>query len=381
MGKDSTSYEFIWEKLLIFLLIVFLLSCARVQKLGLKYQRPPLLLVCLSRAARNAHITADGTFYVKMGTRFLRVEPNSICRVTEHSVEVGNKKIEREGPILMFSEDGILKFDEKPYRGRLLIKGERVINIVNVEDYLKGVVPCEMGNTQIEALKAQAVAARSYAISKLNQYEDYDLLPNEGDQVYGGVESENSLATTAVDETYGLVLTHKGKVIDARYSSTCGGKTASSADTWGKSCPYLRSVKDKFCVISPYYSWKNVVNKEVFFERIRKYLSNMVDKDVDSIESIRMGRKDKSGRVKTMEVKTKNGIYKVNDDDIRKLLDVKSRSFKLNISENNVIIEGRGFGHGVGMCQWGAIGMAMEGWDFKKILKHFYKGVRLKKIY
>ena len=380
MGKNSTSYKFIWGKLLIFLLIVFLLSCARV-KPGLKYQRPPLLLVCLSHEAHNACITADDTFYVRMGTRFLRVEPKSICRVTEHNIEVNNEKIERDGSILIFSEGGILKFDTKPYRGRLLIKGKKVINIVNVEDYLKGVVPCEMGNRPFEALKAQAVAARSYAISRLNQYEDYDLLPDEGDQVYGGVESEVSLATKAVDETYGLVLTYKGKVIDARYSSTCGGKTASSADTWGKSYSYLESVRDKFCIISPYYSWKKVVDKGILFDRVRKYLSNMVNKDVDSIKSIRIYRKDKSGRVKTLEIKTKNDTYKVSGDNIRELLDVKSRLFKLNISKNNVIIEGKGFGHGVGMCQWGAIGMAIKGWNFKRILKHFYKGVHLKKIY
>jgi len=306
---------------------------------------------------------------------------NAICRITKHVVEIGSKKIEREGQVLIFSENGILKFDGKSYRGRLSIKGEKVINIVNVEDYLKGVVPCEMGNTHFEALKAQAVAARSYAISKLNQYEDYDLLPNEGDQVYGGTESENSLATKAVDETYGLVLIHKDKVIDARYSSTCGGKTASSAGTWGASYPYLKSVKDRFCVISPYYSWKNVVNKNALFEKIRKYLSNMVDGDVKSIASIRILEKDKSGRVKTIEVKVKNGTYKVSGDNIRKMLNLKSRSFKFKFSENNVIIEGRGFGHGVGMCQWGAIGMALESWNFKKILKHFYKGVHTKKIY
>jgi len=377
MEKNSAPYG-LSKKSLIFLLMVSLLSCARVPKPGLKYQRPPLLLVCLSRETHNARITADDTFYVRMGTRFLRVAPKSIFSVTKHGIEVENKKIEREGPILIFAEGGILKFGEKSYRGRLLIKGKKVINIVNVEDYLKGVIPCEMGNTYFEALKTQAVAARSYAISKLNQYGDYDLLPGERDQVYGGVGSENSLATKAVAETYGLILTHKGKVIDARYSSTCGGKTASSADTWGASYPYLKSVKDKFCVISPYYSWRKVVNKAVLFERIRKYLSN---KDVDSIESIRILSKDNSGRVKTMEVKAQNGTYKVSGDDIRKMLNVKSRLFKINISKNNAIIEGRGFGHGVGMCQWGAIGMALEGWDFKKILKHFYKGVHLKKIY
>lgn len=381
MEKNSTPYGCVSEKLLIFFFVFFLLSCARIPKPGLKYQRPPLLLVCLSSKAHNAIITARDIFYVRMGTRFFKMAPNSICRITKHGVEIGSEKIEREGQALIFSENGILKFDGKSYRGRLSIKGEKVINIVNVEDYLKGVVPCEMGNIHFEALKAQAVAARSYALSKLNQYEDYDLLPSEGDQVYGGVGSENSLATKAVDETYGLVLTHKGKVIDARYSSTCGGRTASSADTWGSSYPYLKSVKDRFCVISPYHSWKTVFNKRTLFERIRKYLSNMFDEDVDSIESIRILSKDKSGRVKIMEVKAKNGTYKVSGDDIRKMLNVKSRLFKLKFSENNVIIEGRGFGHGVGMCQWGAIGMAMEGWNFKKILKYFYKGVRLKKIY
>jgi stage II sporulation protein D len=380
MGKNSTQYG-LSKKSLIFLLLIFLASCARAPKPGLKYKRPLLLSVCLSCEAKNARITADDIFYVRMGTRFLRFEPKSICRITKHRIEIGDQNIERGGQTLIFSKDGILRFDGKSYRGRLLIKGERVINIVNVEDYLKGVVPCEMGNTHFEALKAQAVAARSYAISKLNQYEDYDLLPSEGDQVYGGIGSENSLATKAVAETYGLVLIHKGKVIDARYSSTCGGRTANSADTWGVSYPYLKSVRDKFCVISPYYSWEKVVNKNALFENIRKYLSNIFDEDVKSIVSIRILEKDKSGKVKTMEVKTKNGTYKVSGDNIRKMLDVKSRSFKLKISENNVVIEGRGFGHGVGMCQWGAIGMAMEGWDFQKILKHFYKGVHLKKIY
>ena len=162
----------------------------------------------------------------------------------------------------------LLSYDQKTYRGLLELVSSsgqiRLINIVYVEDYLKGVVPLEIGPTpeeQAEAIKAQSVAARTYAISHLGQYGDengYDLKADISDQVYGGVSVENQLVNKAVEATRGLVAVYNDRMINAYYHSTCGGTTDDIEDVWDKDpAPYLVSGHDNdACKISKYFTWQ-----------------------------------------------------------------------------------------------------------------------------
>jgi stage II sporulation protein D len=154
-------------------------------------------------------------------------------------------------PVVFASDDersAPVRFNEKPYRGRLEVfansqGGLTVVNVLGLEDYVRGVVPNELSYPAIEALKAQAVAARTYAVRNRNQFasEGFDLLPTTRSQVYGGLSTEQPLASRAVEETRGLIATYQGAPINALYTSTCGGRTEDSENIFASAEPYLRS--------------------------------------------------------------------------------------------------------------------------------------------
>jgi SpoIID/LytB domain protein len=157
-----------------------------------------------------------------------------------------------------------LTVDGRAYRGRLVVSSDgkrvQVVNVVGLEAYLKGVVPAEMPSSwAAEALKAQAVAARSYALANLKKSPDFDLYGDTRDQVYGGVAAESPAASAAVDATRGQVVLYAGKVADALFFSTSGGRTASSLEATGKLVPYLVPVADPYDTLSPYHDWGPVL--------------------------------------------------------------------------------------------------------------------------
>ena len=177
-------------------------------------------------------------------------------------------------PVHFEAKDGKVAVNGRDYRGSVEVRTVDgnlwVINILDLESYLKGVVPCEIGGIsekQIEAAKAQAVAARTYATAHIGQYSDlgFDLYATVQDQVYKGISRERTLTSKAVESTAGEVLFFSNKPIEAKYHSTCGGRTADFNDAWsGPSPPYLRSVVCRYCKNSPHYEWKKVMTKEDF---------------------------------------------------------------------------------------------------------------------
>jgi stage II sporulation protein D len=167
-------------------------------------------------------------------------------------------------PPFTFAGKQPLLVDGKPYRGKIVVSTEgkrvHVIDTVGLEPYLQGVVPSEMpSNWSPEALKAQAVAARSYALANLTKGRGFDLFADTRSQVYGGVDAESPNASSAVDATKGQVVLYNGKVADTLFFSTSGGRTASSVDATGDAVPYLVSVSDPFDTASPYHTWGPVL--------------------------------------------------------------------------------------------------------------------------
>ncbi len=303
-------------------------------------------------------------------------------------------------PLYFNSRKGLVVVNGKPYRGNLEIRKIDgriwVINIIDVEDYLKGVVPCEIGNTSrktFEAAKAQAVAARTYAYAHLNQYSNlgFDLYASVQDQVYRGIGCENELTNLAIEQTKRQILTYRNKPIEAKYHSTCGGRTADFNDAWsGNSPPYLRSVNCRYCKNSPYYKWQKVLSKSEFFSNIRARLKK-IGKEIprnELIKKLKLIKNKRSKRAVKLIIYTEKDEYVIPGYNIRTVLGdnndpsglLKSNFVHLKIKKNKIIIEGRGFGHGVGMCQFGAIEMAKQGKGYQKILKHYYRGARIKKI-
>lgn len=294
---------------------------------------------------------------------------------------------------------GRVAINGRAYRGRVEVRKINgrlwVINVVDIESYLMGVVPCEIGGVserQFEAAKAQAVAARTYARAHLGQYRElgFDLYSTVQDQVYKGVAAEREVTNRAVASTAGQVLVYGRAPIEAKYHSTCGGRTADFSDAWaGPAPPYLRSVVCRYCEKSPHYRWQKVMTKHEFFAHLRRRLQKIGISlgEHELIHSFRMKRSERSGRLKELVVVTNKTEYKVANYRIRTLFGeptdpgglLKSTYVHLRTSGDQITIEGRGYGHGVGMCQFGALGMAEQGKDYRRILSHYYPGTRLKR--
>jgi stage II sporulation protein D len=280
-----------------------------------------------------------------------------------------------------------------------------VLNWLWVEDYLKGVIPFEMGKqgkAEFEALKAQAVTARTYALSRIkkSQKRGFDLESSILDQIYGSMDREEKLVNKAISETEGQVITYEGKFIQAFYHANCGGRTESVDEVWGhKKTPYLVSVPDKnFCSWYKRYEWRVVWEREKLEQSLPQYLKEHTKydpEDVGQIKDVKVKRRSKSGRVKELEIKTNKGRLRLKKDKIRWVIRkagnpeaiLPSTLFALEIIKNEegdidtIIFEGRGNGHGTGMCQTGAIGMARLGYTYRQILKHYYSNTEITKVY
>jgi stage II sporulation protein D len=290
----------------------------------------------------------------------------------------------------------------KTYRGNWIVlfadTGLTIINRLDTEDYLRGVVPHEIGKLNkdgFEALKAQAVAARTYAYSHLGsrKSQGFDVYADTRDQVYNGKNDEDSIVNEAILATKNLVIKYNGNLIEAYYHSTCGGRTESSEVWEHDSKPYLASVNDSadgnaFCELSKYIKWEEKFSKTELVNLFQKNAANAkVDKifSFSKIEQILITEKFPSGRMKRIVVFTDNGSFEVFGDKVRWLFQRSGKilpSALLSISQNgnDYAISGSGFGHGIGMCQFGVIARAKTGQKFDEILKAYYTGVSIEAI-
>lgn len=274
--------------------------------------------------------------------------------------------------------------NQKPYRGTIEfhnLSGKiHVINELSIEDYLQGVVPSEMnGNWHVEALKAQAIAARTYAYYMILQKAKgiYDLDSTTSSQVYKGISVETELANQAVKETSGLIMTYENKPILAVFHSTSGGSIISNDLVWGgERLPYLVDKNDPYSTSSPHYQWTTDVN----LYDIRQKLGSKYGQ-IGEIKGISF-RKHKE-RVVEVIISHENGKFKISGNDFRLILGaekVKSQLFKAERIKDGMRLQGRGFGHGVGMCQYSAKEMAEKGARSEQILKYFYNGIVINKM-
>lgn len=293
------------------------------------------------------------------------------------------------------------------YPGSILFRNTNgkldVINSVDVEDYLRGVVPYEIGkldSSRIEALKAQAVAARTYAYKHFNSRESvgFDVYADTKDQVYKGLESATPLTDAAVKATAGVVMTYGGEFIIAYYHSTCGGITETLA-TWNRAdLPYLKSVPDRrpngkpWCDESSYTTWeRRFADKKIVklfkanASEAKATFSSANGADFKKIKSIKIKDKLKSGRIMTLRVETDKGHFDVLTDRTRWLFKkagtiLPSSFFTVKKEGREWVLTGTGFGHGVGMCQMGVRARAQAGQSFQEILSHYYQGITLEKF-
>ncbi len=355
----------------------------------------------------------------------------------------------------LFSQgEGLIKVENTNYRDFITFSRKEdeiiVINNVKIQNYLYGVVPKEMyPSWPLEALKAQAIAAKNYALLNLNKHsaEGYGLCDTEHCQVYGGYNSENIMTNRAVDETIGRVLMHDDKLVDAYFHSSSGGYTEDSENVWSNAVPYLRGVKDDFSLGSPYDSWQFAISEEEIRNRLIE-----IGLDVGYITDVQVTSVSPNGRVLELMIKGtirteilkkertrqvfgasnikstlfevkfygENGnfsmedifIYNMSNGNIVKqsidnatvlsseglsTLDATdvSKGIKVTDGSNNYeisnkmqsnnsdnvgkyVFSGKGWGHGVGMSQWGAKKMAELGYNYVQILEYYYTGAKVK---
>ena len=401
-------------------------------------ERPPLLIeglprvpvvmrdgeqivrVALLTEAASASISATGTWrwYEADGRSFVaRGLANEPWRVEHNGRDVravrsdGVPTVWKPGAMVARPDDpaALMIVDGKHYHGEIRVVGSDngmlVIDRVDVEQYLRGVVPLEIGDRapgDSAAVEAQAVTARSYVFTHMSDAagDVYDVTAGVLDQVYGGVDAETRVGDDAVEATRGMVLTYGGRVVNAPYHSTCGGETARPSEVWhAPNEPYLQRVSDRipgtdryYCDIAPRFTWTRTLSAGDLNAAVLRYLKAYVavpGGNPGLVRSVRVTGRTPSGRVGTLGVETTRGSYTLRGNDMRFVLrapggEILNSTYFSVASEPTrdgmlvrLVLDGRGYGHGVGMCQWGAIGRARAGQDFQTILRTYYPGTAL----
>jgi len=435
----------------------------------LSAEKQPILRVGMFLNQTEINIGGDGAFkiYNLKSNNLVSEEHNKLIKLLPHDkgIEILGKGV-YSGPIKIIPVGNtkiVVMFSGQKYRYRGDIEIDidkehrklNVINIIGIEEYLYGVLKKEISpRWPAGVLKAQAVAARTFAIFNMNKYIDkgYNICASTNSQAYGGVNHEDPLTNKAVDETRGVIMTYKGKPINAVYHSDSGGYTEDSENVWGNFLPYLRSVKSKFeeKVFPPYHTWTCSIDEKNLTKKLQKQ-----GYTINSVVSIEPINKSETGRIselafftdnnevinmkannfrnligadlirstlfsikvigkeiniakdtedkKEIEDKeeqresTKEILEQKKDWTIKELLELMKKNKekrekekvekipKVEIVKSNApltfIFSGSGNGHGVGMSQWGAYGMALQGSGYQDILKYYYQGINIIKKY
>lgn len=270
------------------------------------------------------------------------------------------------------------------------------VMVVDYEEYLKGVIASEMpAEFNTEALKAQAITARTYMLFRLKKYpngqeehKDAPLCTGIHCQVWKSEENLIELHgvdwyekywnkfENAVESTRGQILTYEGKIIEPLFHSTSGGRTENSEDVFSTAIPYLRSVESPYEDNSPRLHGTVKMNTTEFINKIKSKYGDISINSKNLNSKIKLGDVSEGGKVKTVFIDDKE----ISGREIRSLFNLNSTNFSFIQNDNIIEIVTTGYGHGVGMSQWGAAGMADNGYTYKEILKHYYEGVEIVKM-
>jgi stage II sporulation protein D len=252
-----------------------------------------------------------------------------------------------------------------------------VVNQVELEEYVCGVLAGEISHKwPLEALKAMAVCARTFAANKVmanfNNY--YHLTSEVSDQVYHAGFWQNESFARAVTETQGEVLTYAENLAQVYYCASSGGYTASSASVWGSDFPYLKASDDPYSTEDPYNSWTLVLNPAEFLRALSL---------PGTLKTVEVLKRDESNRVQELKISLPAKDYKISGRMLRDALgnnQLRSTFFEVQLENGRVVFTGSGWGHGVGLSQWGAKKMAEQGYTYDQILKFYFPGTIMSEV-
>jgi len=284
-------------------------------------------------------------------------------------------------PVTFTPKFSFMSVGGRMFRGKVEVilsgKGLTAVNALHIEEYVRGVINKEiMPGWHIEAKKAQAVLARTYAVHRKVMRPRtalYDLDPTVLDQVYGGLEKEDLTANKAVAETRGEILSYNDLPAEIYFHSTCGGRTASAKEVWGAAVPYLVPVKCDHCKNSSLYRWTRSLDAGEVSKKLAAAGFNVGKLKKVSVEK---------GDLRVAAVSVNGKRIEVNQ--FRKAVGyttVYSNDFTVTLSGGKLTLSGKGFGHGVGACQYGMAGMAQAGKNWREILQHYLPGAEIRKMY
>lgn len=339
--------------------------------------------------AKSVSIKAAGSYEINdAGNRVLYRgrDLKTTATVFKGKVLLSNVYVGPNKVIISVSQPGEIIVNGRKFRGSIqfMINDNdsfSVINHIGLEDYIKGILYHEVSHYwPEEALKAQAIVCRTYAVYQMrqNKNKDFDLTSDIYSQVYGGSTSERYRTNKAVRETEARVLVYRGKVFPAYFHATCGGHTEDASALWNIDIVPLKGVPCNFCKNSPHFDWHYVSSLGELKDSLTKAGYNVGD-----INDILILGKDKTGRNRELKIISPKKEIKISAKDFRNAVSpnlIKSTNFSVNLVNRDAVFEGFGWGHGVGLCQWGAYFMAKQGYKYGEILKYYYPGSDVKTI-
>src|SRR6266571_1653046 len=397
-----------WAKRAVVSALALAGACGRPQPAPLTPGAEPELRVGLVAGAPGLALGGDGELFVTddsngepigsipVGTAWTVVADTPGVRLVKPD---GSRSERRSGiSAVNVTENRFAMANGRRYRGRLNVvrdpAGLTLTNRVPVESYLAGVIGGEMGPRrpdERQAMLAQAVVSRTFALKNRGRWEPqgFDAWADVRDQVYRGVAAETPAVWEALRATAGEVLQYRGELIDAYFHSTCGFRTASLEEafktTGGR--PYLRPVSDErsggyYCDISPRFRWReewDATKLRAILSRTLPAVMNVGGDGLQRITDVEVSRTSQSGRVSELRIVFERGEVRVPEQDVRSVLrpeinrQLGSAAFQLSVTKDGgqiarLVAAGAGWGHGVGLCQWGAIGRARAGQDYRSIL-------------
>lgn len=380
----------------------------------------PTVRVGVQVEVQSARLSSDRELQLlaPAGGTIRRARPGETITVTADAagrLRIDGERVPGDATLLTArSRGGAVRVNDRSYRGEIVVQSTApgaltVVNRVEMEDYLLGVVPREIGRVgpeRYEAVKAQAVAARTYAVRYLGRRESlgFDVFATVQDQVYGGVEDEYNLVTRAVRETAGEILVHGGRPIEAYYHSTCAGHTAAIDEVWNSPpIAYLQAVRDvdprtgqAYDHFSSRFRWTQRWSADELNQILSRTLADSVRpgmSGVGRVRDIQLLERTPSGRIGRMRITTTTGDFVVGGDRIRWIFltpsgaILNSARFEIDIERGSngdpvaFVATGGGWGHGIGMCQVGAMGRAEAGQNYRTILQTYYPGAQLVDLY
>jgi stage II sporulation protein D len=337
--------------------------------------------VAILKNASSVTVDGEGIIATRENGAAVALNPPVLIKPGKNAVIVDGTAYRR----LTFAGSSAVYVNGKPYRGVAEAtpgeKGVLVVNELPLEEYLVGLINCEISSAwPIEAVKAQAVIARTYALNRKQARSTsfYHLESSVIDQVYDGCEIEDSRARRGVSDTAGEVLSYQGAVIQAFYHSNCGGRTEASEHVWGKQLPYLGGVDCRYCLTSPSSAWDLRIALPELEERLKA-----AGHRVSGVTDIRPGPRNSRGRLKHVVIVSSRSDLSLTGDQFRKAIGysvIKSTNFTVRVENREAVFSGLGNGHGVGLCQWGAKQRALDGFGYAEILSYYYPGTDLIKF-